>query len=287
MTTYWGVDCGSTEIKVVACDDAGRVLHRHRRRTLFPLIEHVRGALAGDGDFENPLVDGGARVAEGHFVTATGYGRGHLDFAQDKLTEIRAHYLGVRHQLGAELPPGQDYAIIDIGGQDSKVITVKTGDVDQFIINRKCAAGTGAFIEELAHRLRIELASLPELERRHDAELTLNSYCTVFAAQEVIKVLMEGQRVENLIHALYRSVVKRVLEMTVVTAPSVVFSGGVLTHHEPLRRMFGEKLPGKRFLLAPEAQFCGAIGAALHGLERARKQAAPPVHPSPSQEKHP
>lgn len=272
MTIFWGVDCGSTEIKVVACDEAGRVLHQNKTRTLFPLIEHVRTALAGDGSFESPLAADG--VKPGHFITATGYGRGHIEFVHDKLTEIRAHYLGVRHQLAGTLPPGQDYAIIDIGGQDSKVITVKASDVDQFVINRKCAAGTGAFIEELAHRLRLRLDELPELEKKHDKLLTLNSYCTVFAGQEVIKVLMDGERVENLIHALYRSVVKRVLEMTQVTAPTIVFSGGVLTHHEPLRRLFQERFPGKTLLLAPEAQFCGAIGAALHGLQRAASTSA-------------
>jgi (R)-2-hydroxyacyl-CoA dehydratese activating ATPase len=260
---FWGVDCGSAEIKVVACDPAGRVLYKHRRRTLFPLLNHVREALIGDGSFASPFQDG-------HLITATGYGRSHLDFVHDKLTEIKAHHLGVKHQLG----PGHNdiYTIVDVGGQDSKVITIKNGEVDQFVINRKCAAGTGAFIEELANRLELKIDDLPEIEKKHDRELTLNSYCTVFAGQEVIKVLMNGEKVENLIHALYRSVVKRVLEMTTINAPMIIFSGGVLTHHAPLRDLFQERLPGKKLLLAPDAQYCGAIGAAIHG---ARNKAAP------------
>ena len=107
---------------------------------------------------------------------------------------------------------------------------------------------------------------LPRLAAAHDKDLTHNSYCTVFSGQEVIKLLMQGERVENLIHAMYRSVVKRVLEMTPIDTDTLVFSGGVMSHHSILMPLFAERFDAVRTLLAPNAQFCGALGAAIHGL---------------------
>lgn len=270
---FWGVDCGSAEIKIAAVDAQGRVLALRKRRTLFPLHRHVHRALAGEPGELSPLsADERQREPEegrlpelraGQRIHATGYGRHHLGFVHGQLTEIKAHFLGVQHQVGLD----GDYTIIDIGGQDAKVIRATPGRVGQFAINRKCAAGTGAYIEELAHRLEVPMAELPRLAAGYDKDLTLNSYCTVFSGQEVIKLLMHGERVENLIQALYRSVVKRVLEMTAIDTDTLVFSGGVLQHHQNLLPLFAERFaPGVRTILAPNAQFCGAIGAAIHGI---------------------
>ena len=146
-------------------------------------MEHVRKTLSGDDSELSPLTDDQRGVKDNHTVVATGYGRNHIDFAQGKLTEISAHFLGAQQLLQLEGP----YTIVDIGGQDSKVIEVHDGRVGQFVINRKCAAGTGSFIEELAHRLEVRLEDLTDLARAHDKEMTLNSYCTVFSGQEVIK----------------------------------------------------------------------------------------------------
>ena len=278
---FWGVDCGSAEIKVAAIDRAGQLLTTRKRRTLFPLAEHVHGALAGHDDELSPVADGdrgepptdGRPLAlrPGHTVFATGYGRNHIGFVQGQLTEIKAHYLGVQHQLRLQ----QDYTIIDIGGQDAKVIRVTPTRVGQFAINRKCAAGTGAYIEELAHRLQVPMQDLPKLAAGHDKDLSLNSYCTVFSGQEVIKLLMHGERVENLIHALYRSVVNRVLEMTAIDTDTVVFSGGVMSHHPYLVPLFAERFEGVRTILAPNAQFCGALGAAIHGMKEENDDGLP------------
>ena len=266
---YWGVDCGSTQIKVVACDKDGKIVHKRIGRTLFPLMEHVRNAITGDGQEPSPLTDDLQGVKKNHTVAATGYGRNHIDFAQGKLTEISAHFLGAQQLLQLEGP----YTIIDIGGQDSKIIEVHDGRVGQFVINRKCAAGTGAFIEELAHRLEVPLADLTNLARAHDKEMTLNSYCTVFSGQEVIKILMNGERLENLIHALYVSVVQRILEMTSITTGNVVFSGGVMNFNPVLIDLFKEKLPNHKTFIVDDAQYCGAYGAALFARGLAEKQA--------------
>ncbi len=270
---YWGVDCGSTLIKAVACDLDGKIVHKRIGRTLFPLMEHVRKVLSSDdlaGDSGlSPLTDDQQGIKENHTVVTTGYGRNHIDFAQGRLTEISAHFLGAQELLQLEGP----YTIVDIGGQDSKVIEVHDGRVGQFVINRKCAAGTGAFIEELAHRLEVGLEDLTDLARAHDKEMTLNSYCTVFSGQEVIKILMHGERLENLIHALYTSVVQRILEMTNITTETVVFSGGVMNFNPVLIDLFQEKLPDNKTHLVENAQYCGAYGAALFARGLAERQA--------------
>jgi predicted CoA-substrate-specific enzyme activase len=266
---YWGVDCGSTQIKVCVCDADGKILHKRKGRTLFPLMEHVRKTLSGEDSALSPLTDDQQGVKENHTIVATGYGRNHIEFAQGKLTEISAHFLGAQRLLQLDEP----YTIVDIGGQDSKVIEVHDGRVGQFVINRKCAAGTGAFIEELAHRLEVRLEDLTELARAHDKDMTLNSYCTVFSGQEVIKILMHGERLENLIHALYASVVQRILEMTSISTDTVVFSGGVMNFNPVLLDMFREKLPAKQTVLIEDAQYCGAYGAALYATGLAEKQA--------------
>lgn len=266
---YWGIDCGSTQIKVVACDHDGRILHRRIGRTLFPLMEHVRKVLSGGGSGPSPLTDDQRGIKANHTVVATGYGRKHIDFAQGRLTEISAHFLGAQESLQLKGP----YTIVDIGGQDSKVIEVQDGRIGQFVINRKCAAGTGAFIEELAHRLEVRLEDLTDLARAHDKKMTLNSYCTVFSGQEVIKILMQGERLENLIQALYASVVQRVLEMTNITTETVVFSGGVMNYNPVLIELFQHALPDNKTYLVENAQYCGAYGAAIFARGVVEKQA--------------
>lgn len=263
---FWGVDCGSSEIKVVALDREGNILLKRKQKTLFPLLDHVRHALSGEEGDLSPFESSDSNVIKPeHKIVATGYGRKYISFAHDALTEIKAHFIGVQNQLNLE----QAYSIIDIGGQDSKIISVDHNKVDQFIINRKCAAGTGAYIEELGHRLEVPLGDMTALAGGNDKELSLNSYCTVFSGQEVIKVLMNGERVENIIYALYSSVVKRVMEMTIITTDTVAFSGGVLRFHPKLVEMFTEKLteanPHMKTMLSPNAQYSGAIGAAIHG----------------------
>jgi len=259
--TYWGVDCGSSAIKVCACDAEGRMVLKRKAKALFPLPEHVYRILRPGSGAPSPLNDRG--VKPGHRVVATGYGRHHIECADQRLTEIKAHYLGAEYHCGED----GDYTIIDIGGQDSKVIRVQAHRVTHFVINRKCAAGTGAFIEELAHRLEVPLGDMTRLAAAHDKPLRLNSYCTVFSGQEVIKTLMDGEKIENLIHALYTSVVERIVEMTGIETPRVLLSGGVANYHPTLQELFVQRLPDARFELLPDAQYCGALGAARYGMQ--------------------
>jgi len=264
---FWGVDCGSTVIKVALLDQNKNLIHSAKGKSLFPLIDHVRKVMEAPGfpfsPFDGEDERGMPIVKKNHRVITTGYGRSHIPFADKKLTEIKAHFMGVQ----AQVQESDAYTIIDIGGQDSKIISVKDGAIFKFVLNRKCAAGTGAFIEELAHRLDINLQDLPNIAQGSDKKITLNSFCTVFAVSEMIKVLVSGEKLENLVKALYDSVVRRILEMGSIETDLVVFSGGVLNYHSQiLKAIFEEKLQGKQFSLAPNTQFCGALGAALFGI---------------------
>jgi predicted CoA-substrate-specific enzyme activase len=181
---------------------------------------------------------------------------------ENKITEIKAHHLGVEKLM----TPKGDYTVIDIGGQDAKIIESKESKVHRFTMNRKCAAGTGAFIEELAHRLEIDLSEMTEIASKHDKELLLSSYCTVFAVQEMVKILVSGEKLENLVQAVYNSIISRVLEMTELESDQVFLSGGVLSNHPTLQTLFSKRLADKTFTLVPNAQYTGAIGAAFSQL---------------------
>ena len=127
-------------------------------------------------------------------------------------------------------------------------------------MNRKCAAGTGAFLEEIALRLALPLDSLNNLAERSTKDLTLGSFCTVFAATEILEKIRAGQRVEDIVKAAYRSVVRRIVEMDAIEG-MLVITGGVIAHHPVLTTLFAEAFR-REVHVPPDAQFIGALGAA-------------------------
>ncbi|MDH5559697.1 MAG: acyl-CoA dehydratase activase [Deltaproteobacteria bacterium] len=260
---YWGIDLGSSAIKVVLITSKGEIINKSKGKTLFPLIKQVRNLLNSsdfpESPFSEPASDTDEQIKINHFIASTGYGRNHIPFTHNKLTEIKAHFLGIQFLYKNE----SDFSLIDIGGQDSKIIKIKDHQILDFVINRKCAAGTGAFLDEICHRLDIRLKDLPSLATKHDKKLNLGSYCTVFAVQEMIKILVSGEKIENLAHALYTSITKRVLEITSIESGKVIFSGGVMQHHPILLNYFNDNLSEHELFLAKDAQFSGAFGAAL------------------------
>lgn len=192
-------------------------------------------------------------------VVSTGYGRNSVPFADMSLTEISCHGRGCLHYF-----PGP-ITVIDIGGQDNKIIKLdKLGQRVSFKMNRKCAAGTGAFLEEMALRLRIPTETLNELASAADGEVPLGSYCTVFSATEVLEKIKAGHPVNRIVRGLFRSVVKRVLEMDTLT-DTVVISGGVIQYNPFLADMIREHSSGPVHI-PPKPQIVGALGAALYSL---------------------
>ena len=195
---------------------------------------------------------------------ATGYGRDNVAWACGKMTEIACHGKGAFDFYRRAM------TVIDIGAQDSKVIHLdEHGFRTSFRMNRKCAAGTGAFLEEIAYRLDLPLSDLNGLAERSTRESSLGSFCTVFAATEILEKIRAGEKIEDIVKGAFRSVVKRVLEMDTIDG-MLVMTGGVAAYNPALVRLVEESF-GAAVCVPPDPQFTGAFGAALFALEAAEK----------------
>jgi predicted CoA-substrate-specific enzyme activase len=193
-------------------------------------------------------------------VISTGYGRRNVPFADLTKTEISCHAKGSYHFFQ------RAHTLIDIGGQDSKIIKVdETGKRTGFKMNRKCAAGTGAFLEEIANRLKIKIEKLNGLAEKSMKSVTIGSYCTVFTATEILTKIRQNVRVEDIVKGIFDSVIKRALEMDPLDG-NIVMTGGVVAHNPYLVKMCEQKL-GKEIFVPPLPQLTGALGAALFALE--------------------
>lgn len=196
-------------------------------------------------------------------VTATGYGR-HLarkHFAQHVITEIKAHALGARHYF----PDCR--LIVDVGGQDSKVIALdREGRVLNFQMNDKCAAGTGRFLEIMATSLGYRLGEFGEAAAQATEEVVIGSMCAVFAESEVVSLRNRGCPPEAIARAIHRSVVDRLASMLerIGLAEFLVFSGGV-ARNSVLTEMLSKRL-GIPVVTPERPEIVGALGAALHGV---------------------
>jgi (R)-2-hydroxyacyl-CoA dehydratese activating ATPase len=194
---------------------------------------------------------------------STGYGRRNVSFAQENKTEIGCHSKGCF--LYFPLP----ITIIDIGGQDNKIIKLdQQGRRTGFKMNRKCAAGTGAFLEEMSLRLNIPVEEMDGLARQSQEMVKLGSFCTVFSATEVLENIRRGKKVTDIIKGLFFSVINRVLEMDTLTE-QVVMTGGVVAHN-PFLVTMTEEIIGRKILIPEHPQLTGAIGAALYAMEEGR-----------------
>ncbi len=191
---------------------------------------------------------------------STGYGRRNVSFSTETKTEIGCHAKGCYHYFPVAM------TVIDIGGQDNKIIKVdEKGRRLNFKMNRKCAAGTGAFLEEMSMRLDIPLEEMDALARQSKHMVELGSYCTVFSGTEVLEKIRQGKKVADIVKGLFYSVMKRVLEMDSLTE-KVAMTGGVVAHNPYLVQMV-EEATGKKILVPEHPQLTGAVGAALFAIE--------------------
>jgi predicted CoA-substrate-specific enzyme activase len=180
------------------------------------------------------------------------------------MTEIACHGRGAYFHFKKRM------TVIDIGAQDSKVIHLDdAGKRMSFKMNRKCAAGTGSFIEEIAHRLALDISELNALAAGSTKDISLGSFCTVFAATEVLEKIRAGVDVTDIVRGAFNSVVKRIVEMDRVDG-MLVTTGGVVAHNPFLAELLGRAF-GTEAHVAPNAQYTGALGAALFAADQARK----------------
>jgi predicted CoA-substrate-specific enzyme activase len=254
---YVGIDAGSSATKGVVIDSAGNLVGHHVVVSGFDYAE------ASEKVLESSLsAAGGSREAV-EYCVSTGYGRASVSFADRRVTEITCHARGARQWYP------QVRSIIDIGGQDTKVIRISAqGHMADYRMNAKCAAGTGTFLESIAHKLGMTLAEVDELAMRSSADMVVNSFCTVFAGTEVLERIKEGQPREDISMGLFRSIASRVSEMLSSRDGAVGATGGVVAHCRAMVRALEEILETE-VLTPPLPQHAGAYGAALLARESA------------------
>lgn len=243
-----GVDIGSTCAKTVAVDAHRDVVWRDLRPTGWSSVDTAE-AIRRDLP---EAVTGGAR-----FV-ATGYGRVSVPFADKCVTEITCHARGAVHLFKAE-----DLNVIDIGGQDTKIIVIRGGVVSEFVMNDKCSAGTGRFLEVMANTLGVRPAGLCDMARRGN-ETRISSLCTVFAESEVINLIGRGTPREDIAWGVVDSIVQKVKtqagKLRLGSGP-LCLTGGLCDF--PFVRERLEAAFGREVRTSPDARFAGALGAAL------------------------
>ncbi len=258
MHYYCGIDIGASAAKLVIVDRNRQIVARAVRSSGVDYAQTAERCLA------EALSAAGLTRQQISGSLSTGYGRDNVPWVEGRMTEIACHGKGAWFHLRRRI------TVIDIGAQDSKVIHLDDGGRRRsFKMNRKCAAGTGAFLEEIAHRLDLPLAELNGLAERSTKEVTLGSFCTVFAATEILEKIRAGEQVEDIVKGAFRSVVKRILEMDVVDG-ALVITGGVVAHNPFLKELVEEAF-GKPALVPPDPQHVGAFGAALFALEESEK----------------
>jgi (R)-2-hydroxyacyl-CoA dehydratese activating ATPase len=212
-----------------------------------------------DNIFEKILKEENINKSDINNIIATGYGRKRVDFAKKKVTEITCHAKGAFY-LNKNIR-----SIIDIGGQDSKVIVIdKNGNVENFAMNDKCAAGTGRFLEVMAKALEVDINDFGKISLQlADNPEKISNICTVFAESEVISLIAEAKKRENIIAGIHNSVSVRISGMAAqvnLTAP-VMMTGGVAKNIGIVKAI--EKKLNAHLEVRNEAQFTGAIGAAV------------------------
>jgi len=253
---FVGVDVGASRTKVAILDAAANLIGYDVRKS--------GTDFAGTADLclEASLDMAAVSRNKIQYCVSTGYGRKNVAFSQETKTEIGCHAKGCYHYFPMAM------TIIDIGGQDNKVIKLDDqGRRINFKMNRKCAAGTGAFLEEMSARLDIPLEEMDALARQSTEMVELGSYCTVFSGTEVLEKIRQGKKVPDIVKGLFFSVIKRVLEMDSLT-DRVAMTGGVVEHNPYLVDMVRE-ITSRDILVPEHPQLTGAVGAALFAREAA------------------
>ena len=251
---YIGVDVGASRTKLAVLDSEHQLIGHDVRKS------GTDFSATADHCLETSLKMAGARRSDIQRVVSTGYGRKNVTYSDETKTEIGCHAKGCYLYYPFAI------TIIDIGGQDNKIIKLdKRGRRTGFKMNRKCAAGTGAFLEEMSPRLDIPLEAMDGLARQSTHMVKLGSFCTVFSGTEVLENIRRGKKVSDIIKGLFYSVIKRVIEMDAFTE-SVVMTGGVVAHNPYLVSMM-EELISRKILVPKYPQLTGAIGAALYAMQ--------------------
>ena len=245
-----GIDVGSTAAKAAVFEN-GRLAETLVCPTGFSSVDAARRVRA--------LLDEAGIDVDTVAVVATGYGRVAVPYANKVVTEITCHGRGAARLFG------RDGVVVDVGGQDTKIIALANGAVKKFAMNDKCSAGTGKFLEVMANRLGVSQEELARLARA-GAPTSISSMCTVFAESEVISLIGKGTPREDIAYAVIESVVERVSVLVAQGKGAPYFLTGGLCDNGYFVERLGARL-GEPVATEPHARFAGAVGAALLAAE--------------------
>jgi predicted CoA-substrate-specific enzyme activase len=251
---FVGIDVGASTTKAVIIDSKKEI------KAHAVILSGADFQSAADEVFSRVLRETGNTSPDVCRVVSSGYGRRNVLFADATKTEISCHARGSFYFFP------RAHTLIDIGGQDSKIIRISdSGKRTGFKMNRKCAAGTGAFLEDLANRLQLKMDDLDSLAQKSTQDIEIGSYCTVFTATEILTKIRQNVTIEDIIKGIFVSVIKRAVEMDPLSG-SIVMSGGVVAHNPFLVKLFEERV-GREIFVPPLPQLTGAFGAALYAFD--------------------
>ncbi len=260
MKYFGGCDAGSTYTKCVIIDENGKILAAVTKRSRINPVLSAKDAL----DEAVSQVDGLNSAEELTYLIGTGYGRNKVPFADENISEISCHAMGV-HVTDPSVK-----AIIDIGGQDVKGIAIDTdGTVFNFAMNDKCAAGTGRFFESMARAFEMSLDEFSNLSLTAKNVIPITAQCAVFAESEVISLVGEGKPMEEIAAGIQLSVAKRcfVMAKKAGAADSVTLTGGC-AKNEGLKKAIEKVLKINVVDLPTDPQLMGALGAAEYARQK-------------------
>ena len=253
---YAGIDSGSTSTDVV-------ILNKEKELVASVIMPTGAGAANGaEKALEEALKQAGLNREDLNAVVTTGYGRTAISDGDKSITEITCHARGA-HFLDPSVR-----TVVDIGGQDSKVIRLnEDGSVKNFVMNDKCAAGTGRFLEMMARTMEMSLDELSQVGLSHQEDITISSMCTVFAESEVVSLIAQNKRTDDIVHGLNKAVAAKTASLVkrVGGEEAYMMTGGV-AQNRGLVQTLEERL-GTRLVISDKSQLCGALGAALFATE--------------------
>ncbi len=262
MKYFGGCDVGSTYTKTVILDENGAIVAAN---TIKSKINSAQSAKAG---LDQAIADAGLKeISDLTYLIGTGYGRNKVPQADENISEISCHAMGV-HVTDPSVR-----AIIDIGGQDVKGIAVDTdGTVKTFAMNDKCAAGTGRFFESMANAFEMSLEEFSKLSLTAENVIPITAQCTVFAESEVISLIGQGEKKENIAFAVVDSIVRKVAAQANRMSedrPMLCLTGG-LCECSYISEALTKEL-GMEVKTDPQSRYAGAIGAALGAVKKGKK----------------
>lgn len=259
MTYTMGIDIGSSACKAVILKDGDEIVGTFK-------VAVGTGTTGPNRAFEGVLESAGLSADEIDYVLATGYGRNTFERADAQMSELSCHAKGANHLF----PDVR--TVIDIGGQDVKVIQIDYGAMVNFQMNDKCAAGTGRFLDVMARILEVDVSDLASLAAKSTKKIAISSTCTVFAESEVISQLANGEKKEDVVNGIHYAITARVVGLArrVGIRDRVVMTGGVAQNAGVVKALQDQL--EHEVSTSPLSQYVGALGAALYAYSKANRK---------------